>query len=80
MNALKVAAGGDQQSSRSVGSYLEDANQCWGCPPGESFQLGLQISDLPIESKVATGKRPKGVLGRRRGILEATRTKALAAR
>ena len=31
VNALRVAAGGDQQSSRSVGSYPEDANQGWGC-------------------------------------------------
>ena len=69
VNALRVTACGDQQSSRSVGPYLEDANQGWGYPPGESFQLGLQVADLPIELKVAAGKGSKGVLGRRCGIL-----------
>ena len=35
-----------------------------------SFQLGLQIVDLLVELKVAACKGPKGVFGRRGGILE----------
>ena len=80
VDALRVTAGRNQQCSRSVGSYSEDADESGGCPPGQLFQLGLKNADLPIELKVAAGKGPKGVLGRRCGILQATRTEALAAR
>ena len=80
VNALWVTAGRDQQSSGRVGSYPEDADQGRGCHPGESFQLGLQIVDLLVELKVAACKGPKGVFGRRGGILETTRTEALAPR
>ena len=41
MNALRVTAGRDLESSRSVGSYTEDIYQRQSCHPSESFQLGL---------------------------------------
>ena len=61
MNALRVAAGRNQQSCRRVGSYPEDADQGRNCHPGEPFRLGLQIVDLPVELK---GSGRQGIEGR----------------
>ena len=52
VNAPRVTAGRDQQSSRSVRSYSEDADEGRGCRPGEPFQLGPQIADLLVELRL----------------------------
>ena len=62
------------------GSYAEDTDQGWRCRQGEPFQLGLQVVDLLAELIVAASQRAKSILGRRRGIVQATDTEALAPR
>ena len=69
MQPFGVAPGSDQDGRRRVRSYAEDADQGRGCHPGEPFQFGPQIADLPVELKVAACEGPQGVLGRRCGIL-----------
>ena len=52
----------------------------WRCRQGEPFQLGLQVVDLLAELIVVASQRAKSILGRRRGIVQATDTEALAPR
>ena len=56
MEAFRVAPSGDQEGSRRVGSYADDADQRRRCRPGESFQLGLQVMDLFTQLAVTAGQ------------------------
>ena len=53
-------------------SYAEGFDQCWCRSLGKPFKLGLQVLDLLAELTVTTGKRAKSILGRCRGIVQAT--------
>ena len=68
----------DQEGRSGIGAYAEGVNQGGRCRFGESFQLDLQLLNLFIESTMTAGKRSKCVLRRRLGVVQTTRTEALA--
>ena len=72
--------GSNEEGRRRVWSYAEAIYQDWGCRPGKSIELGLQVEDLLAELTVAAGKRAQGVPGRCQGTVQTTGTEALATR
>ena len=60
------------------GPTAEGFDQCWCRSLDEPFKLGLQVLDLLAELTVTTGKRTECVLGRCRGIVQATGAEASA--
>ena len=52
--------GSKEEGRRRVWSYAEAIYQDWGCRPGKSIELGLQVEDLLAELTVAAGKRAQG--------------------
>ena len=80
VEVFRVTPSSDQECRGGVGSYAEDTDQGWRCRQGEPFQLGLQVVDLLAELIVVASQRAKSILGRRRGIVQATDTEALAPR
>ena len=80
VEAVRVTPGSNEEGRRRVWSYAEAIYQGWGCRPGKSIELGLEVEDLLAELTVAAGKGAQGVPGRCQGTVQTTGTEVLAAR
>ena len=78
METVRVAPGSDQQGCSCVGAHAEGFCRCGHRSLDKLLKLGLDIPDLLAQLTIAVSKRPKCVLGGRRGIVQTRGTEAPA--